>query len=121
MATATVHALSVGEEYLSAWKRKDIHGIERLVHPDIHLKSPITEVIGKHEFLKTCESILKMLEDVRVQAKFASENQAVFIYEFLLKPPLGPVKTANLLTLEGDLIRSVELIFDSRPFERPKS
>lgn len=120
MATATAHALNIGEEYLAAWKRKDIHTIGNLVHPEIHLKSPITEVRGKQEFLKTCDNIFKMLDDVKIQAKFGSENQAIFIYEFLLKPPLGPVKTANLMTLDGDLIRSVELLFDARPFEKGK-
>ena len=120
MATATVHALNVGEEYLSAWKRKDIAAIGRLVHPEIHMKSPIAEASGKQEFLKTCDNIFAVLEDVKIQAKFGSENQAVFIYEFRLKPPLGPVKTANLMTLDGELIRSVELIFDARPFEKAK-
>lgn len=90
------------------------------MHPQIHLKSPITEVKGKQEFLKTCESILNMLDGVDIQARFGSENQAVFIYEFLLKPPLGRVKTANLITTDGDLIRSAELLFDARPFEKGK-
>lgn len=120
MATATVHSLGVGEEYLAAWKRKDITMIGRLVHPEIHMKSPITEVKGKPEFLQTCENIFKSLDDVRILAKFGSENQAVFIYEFLLKPPLGAVKTANLMTFDGDLIRSVDLLFDARPFEKTK-
>lgn len=120
MTTAVMPALlSLAEEYLDAWKRKDLQGISRLVHPEIDLKSPLVEVSGRDAFLGTCEKILPMLLDVRIHAKFASQTQAMMVYDFVLKEPIGTTRTANLMTFEKHLIRSVELLFDARPFEHP--
>ena len=59
-----------------------------------------------------------MLEDVVVRAKLAIETQAAMIYDFVLREPIGITRAANLMTFEGELIRSVELFFDTGPFER---
>jgi len=40
------------------------------------------------------------------------------IYDFVLREPIGITRAANLMTFEGELIRSVELFFDTGPFER---
>lgn len=116
MATTSIHALEIGEEYLAAWKRKDIKAIERLVDPMIHMKSPITEVTGRDQFLQTCEKIFASLKDVKIHARFGAENEAIFVYDFSFNPPIGVVRTANLMTLEGGKIISLELLFDARPF-----
>jgi hypothetical protein len=119
MSTAVIHTLDVAEEYLAAWKRKDIEGIAKLVHPEIHLKSPVADVTGRESFLITCQKIFPILTDVRIHAKFASETRAMMTYDFALHEPLGVTRTANLMTFERRLIRSVELFFDARPFEKP--
>ena len=119
MTTAIMPALlSLAEEYLDAWKRKDLQAIGALVHPQIRLTSPVTEVTGKDAFLATCEKIFPLLLDVQIHAKFSSQTQAMMVYDFVLKEPIGTTRTANLMTFENHLIRSVELLFDARAFER---
>lgn len=117
MPSATVHTLEIAQEYLAAWKRKDADGIARLVHPDVHLKSPVADLRGRGAFQAMCEKILPQLDNVIVRAKFATETQAMLVYDFVLKEPIGVTRTANLMTFEGELIRSVELFFDARAFE----
>jgi hypothetical protein len=119
MSTAVIHTAEIAQEYLAAWKRKDAGGIARLVHPDVRLKSPIAELAGREPFLTMCRKIFPQLEDVVVRATFATETQAMIAYDFVMKAPLGLTRTANLMTFDGDLIRSVELFFDARPFEKP--
>jgi hypothetical protein len=119
MPGAVMHTLEIVEEYLAAWKRKDADGIARLLHPDVHLKSPITDSEGRESFLVMCRKAFPRLEDIVIRAKFASETQAITVYDFVLNEPIGLTRTANLMTFEGELIRSVELFFDARPFENP--
>jgi hypothetical protein len=118
MSSTVVHTIEVAQEYLAAWKRKDADAIARLVHPDVRLKSPIAGLSGREPFLMMCRKIFPMLEGVIVRAAFSSETQAMLVYDFVLKEPIGVTRTANLMTFEGDLIRSVELFFDARPFEK---
>jgi SnoaL-like domain len=118
MSTAVVHTLEIAQEYLAAWKRKDAVAISRLLHPDVHLNSPVAELTGREPFLMMCRKIFAELEDVNVRAMFASDTQAMLVYDFVLKKPIGVTRTANLMTFEGEMIRSVELFFDARPFEK---
>jgi len=118
MPTAIVHTQEIAQEYLAALKHKDPDVIARLIHPDVHLKSPVADLNGSGASLTMCEKIFPQLEDVILRAKFASETQAMLVYDFVLKEPIGTTRTANLMTFEGELIRSVELLFDARPFEK---
>jgi hypothetical protein len=118
MTIEAIHHVDIAKEYLAAWKRKDADGIARLVHPEVRLKSPVADLTGREVFLAMCRKIFPILEDVSIRAKFASETQAMLVYDFVLKSPIGVTRTANLMTFEGELIRSVELFFDARPFER---
>jgi hypothetical protein len=118
MPGAVMHTVEIAEEYLAAWKRKDAGGIAKLLHSDVHLESPIADLKGRETFLATCRKIFPRLKDVVVRARFASEKQAMLVYDFVLKEPIGVTRTANLMTFDGELIRSIELFFDAMPFEK---
>lgn len=118
MADIATHVLDIAQEYLAAWQRKDADGIANLLHPEVRLKSPVAELSGREPFLMMCQKIFPTLKDVSIRARFAAGNQAMLVYDFVLQEPLGVTRTANLMTFEGDLIRSVELFFDARPFEK---
>jgi len=118
MSTAIAHPAEIAQEYLEAWKRKDADGIARHLHPEVNLKSPVGDLKGREPFLVMCRKIFPMLDDVVVRATLANETQAAMIYDFVLKDPIGVTRTANLMTFEGNLIRSVELFFDARSFEK---
>ena len=119
MTTTTASGKQLAEEYISAWRRKDPEAMSKLLDPEVHLKSPVTETIGREKFLETVRKIVPMLRNVRVRASLASESQAMFVYDFELDSPIGTIPTANLMTFENDRIRNVEMFFDARPFENP--
>jgi len=120
MPIAVAHTTEIAQEYLSAWKRKDADGIARLLHSEVRLKSPVADLTGREAFLLMCRKIFPVLENISLRAQFASENQVMLVYDFVLQDPMGLTRTANLMTFEGDLIRSVELFFDARPFEKSR-
>ena len=112
--------LTKGEAYLAAWKDKDLKRIAAHIHPKVQFKGPMTELSGSESFLSSCEMILPMLKDLKVRSKFASENQAIFTYDFVCQEPIGVCRTAELLTFEDEQIKSIELFFDALPFEKLK-
>jgi hypothetical protein len=119
MPRVVMHTAEIAQEYFAAFKRKDAEEIAKLLHPEVHLKSPIADFTGREPFLAMCRKIFPQLEDLVVRAEFASETEVVTIYDFVLKQPIGRTRTANLMIFEDGLIRSVELFFDARPFEKP--
>ena len=118
MTTTLTSRKHLAEEYISAWRGKDSEAMAKLLDPEAHLKSPLAEVTGREEFLEMVRKIMPMLNDVRIRAEFASESQAMIVYDFALVQPFGVIPTVNLMTFEDDRIRDVELFFDARPFEK---
>ncbi len=110
--------LETGESYLAAWKNKDIDAIASFLDPDVHFKGPMTEVDGAGAVLAGAQRMLPMLRDLQIRSKFASGNQAIFTYDFICQEPIGVCRTAELMTFENDRIKSIELFFDARPFEK---
>ena len=58
------------------------------------------------------------LRELYILRRFSTGNEALFLYEVTFNEPVGVVKTASLMTVEGDKIKEMEVIFDARPFER---
>ena len=108
----------MGEAYLNALDQKDLAKITSLVDPGIHCKTPLAEVFDRDAFIMSMRRMLANLKGVHLIAKFSSGGQATFIYEVIFNEPVGTIKAASLMTLEGDKIKDMEIFFDARPFER---
>lgn len=114
----SANVLELGEAYMAAWKDKDLKGIAKYVHPKVHFKGPMVELTDRESYLGSCERILPMLLEIKLHTKFASGNQAIFTYDFICPAPIGVCPTAELLTFEDSLIKSIQLFYDARPFEK---
>ena len=42
----------------------------------------------------------------------------MFAYDFVCEPPIGVCRTAELITFEDGLVKTIELFYDARPFEQ---
>jgi hypothetical protein len=112
--------LELVERYFSAWQGKNSMALAALIHPEIHVWSPLAEFSGRKNFLTMVERLFPLLENVRLRSTWVSHLQGMATYDFVLQPPIGSIRTAALMTFDGGLICSVELFFDARPFERPQ-
>ena len=115
----TDRLLQVGAEYLEALGAGDLNRIRAVIHPELHFRTPLLEVWGREPFIFACEQVIARTHGLVLKAKFAAGNQAMFTYDLLFVEPIGPVRTANLMTFEDDKIRDVELFYDARPFQPP--
>jgi len=117
-STLTASTLEVTHEYLAAWQRKDADAIAAHVHTHVHFKGPMTELQGREPFIAACKRMFPMLKEYRVRSVAATEDRAIFVYDFVCVEPIGLCRTAELITVKDGLIRDVELFFDARPFEK---
>jgi hypothetical protein len=114
----SANVLEIGEAYLNALGKRDITKITSLVDEAIWLKMPMAEVFNQNDFIMAVRRMLANLRELHILSKFSSGNQAMFLYEITFNDPVGVVKTASVMTMEGDKIKEMEVIFDARPFER---
>jgi hypothetical protein len=113
-----MNALEIGEAYLNALNNKDMAKILSLADVDIHFKMPLTEVSDRAGVLAAVRRMLANLNELQILSRFSSGNQAIFVYEAHFNQPVGTVKAVSLMTVEGDKIRDMEVIFDARPFDK---
>lgn len=112
------NVLEIGEAYLNALGNRDIPKITSLVDPNIWFKMPMTEVFNRDAFIMAVRRMLANLRELHILHKFSLDNHAMFVYEAVFNEPVGVVKAASLMTIEGDKIKEMEVIYDARPFER---
>ncbi len=110
--------LQIGETYLDALNKKDLETIRALVHPDLNFKTPLMEFSSREDFLEATKRIMGVHQGISVKSRFSSSDQAIFTYEVIFPGPIGASRTANLMTIVNGQIKSIELFYDARPFEK---
>jgi hypothetical protein len=60
--------------------------------------------------------VFGMTKALHLRAGFASGDQAMLVYDLEFQDPIGSCPTANLMTFQDGLIRTIELFYDARPF-----
>jgi len=108
----------VVDTYLDAWKTKNADAIAACVHPDVHFTGPMTELRGRDAFVEGARKMFPLLQEYRVRAVLTNGNQAVCVYDFVCREPVGVSRTAELITLKDGRVASSEIFFDARPFEK---
>jgi hypothetical protein len=108
--------MNIGEAYYKAVGEKNLEKAEQFLHPDVEMIGPLSKVSGKKEFVDAVKRFLDLFTTLTIRAKFDSENQAMIVYELNCPAPFGTFSAAVLLTIQDDLIKKFELIFDARPF-----
>jgi hypothetical protein len=101
-----------------AMAEKNIAGMEKYLHPDVHFISPLAEKDGKAAYLDAAKNLMSFFKTLTIRTTFGSDDQAMVVYDFDFPAPIGHVRTAGLMTFQDGLITKIELFFDARPFEK---
>ena len=108
---------AIVQDYLDAWKQKDLARIKSRLHPEAAFRGPLAQHADRDSFMPAIQRMLALLTEVDVRGVFEEDDRAVAIYDFVFVEPIGRTRIADLMTFEGDLIRSSEIIYDARRFE----
>lgn len=112
--------LATAVAYYEAMNNKDMSTIEKYLHPEVRLISPLAEVTGKDAVLNSVKHFVAFIHSLSIRAQFASGDQAMLAYDINCPPPIGLFRGAVLLTFQEGLIIGYELFYDARPFEVKK-
>ena len=106
--------------YYQAMGNKDLSAIEKYLHPDVRLISPMADIRGKDAVLNAVKHFLAVFNKLTIRAQFGAGDQAMMVYNLDCPAPFGIVRGAALLTFQGGLIIGYELFYDARPFEKKR-
>ena len=106
--------------YYQAMNDKDLSIIEKYLHPEVHMMSPLAQVHGKEAVLNAVKHFLPVFTRLMIRAKCSREDQVMLAYDLDCPPPFGLIRGAVLLTFSEGLILRYELFYDARPFVQKK-
>ena len=114
--------VAIAEAYYKAWGEKDFARMEKLLHPNVQLITPLEEsaVLGKEAILEKLKKGAVLFKTLKIRAKFGSGNQTMLAIDIDFPAPLGNLRnfgnlrTASLMTFQEGLITKIELFFDTK-------
>ena len=104
--------------YYQAMNNKDLSVMERYLHPEVRLISPLVDVTGKDEVLNALKHLLNFFNKLTIRAQFGDGDRVMLAYDLEFPAPIGLSRAAVLFTFQEGLIIRYELFFDARPFEK---
>lgn len=107
--------IAVAEIYYTAWGEKDIARMERFLHPNVQLITPLEEtvIVGKEAILERLKKGAAFFKALKIRAKFGSGNQTLLVIDLEYPAPMGNLRSASLMTFQEGLISKIELFFDT--------
>jgi hypothetical protein len=111
---------AIAEAYYTSMGEKNIAAMEKYMHPNIQLISPLAKLQGKEAYLEALKNFTSFFKTLTIRATFGEGDQAVIVCDVDCPEPIGKVPTAVLLTLQEGLITRIELFHDTNPFNKIK-
>lgn len=110
--------IEIVKAFYAAQGEKNIAGLEKYLHQDVHFIMPLGEIKGKEAYLANIKQHMNEFKTVSIRVLCGSGNHVMLAYDFDFGAPIGKCPTAALYTLNDGLITHIELFFDARPFVR---
>jgi len=120
---AARETLRIAGEYIAAVNARNLQGIGKTLHPDLHFVGPAGEVHGRESFLDTYHKVFANIGKLDITAEALEDNLIYFKYYMVMPAPLGPIHGAMKTThAEDGLIKKIEMTYHSAmPENRPAS
>jgi hypothetical protein len=101
--------------YVSAAGDKRFDRLAELVHPNATLDGTVkAQARGAEAFVEGFRNLGPIIARNEVRELIVEGDRAFVLYDFVTDTPVGPVLCGELLTVDGELIKSSTLIFDWR-------
>jgi ketosteroid isomerase-like protein len=104
---------AVAVAYYTALGEKNMEAVKKCLHPDIQFTDPKETVTGREEVLKAAKGFSSIFKALTIRAKFASEDQAMIVYEVEIPGLPKKLHAASLLSFKDGLISRIELFYDT--------
>jgi hypothetical protein len=111
MESTAADPRTVALAYLEAVGQKQFDRVAALLHPDLEFKLG-NNASGKDEYIAALRRLGPILLRNEIRQTVADGNEICVLYDFLTDTAVGPVPTVEWLTIEGQQVRSVRLMFE---------
>jgi hypothetical protein len=102
-------------EYVAAAGERRFDRLAELVHPDATFGGTVkAETRGAEAFVQGFRNLGPIIARNDVRELVVDGHRAAVLYDFVTDTAVGPVLSAEFLTVEDGLIRSSVLLFDHR-------
>jgi ketosteroid isomerase-like protein len=112
------NTVDIVRAFYAAQAERNIAGIEKYLHPNVHFIMPLGEIRGKAPYVENIKKHMTEFKTVSIRTIVGSEDHVMLAYDFDFGGPIGKCPTAGLYTFKDGLIAKIELFFDARPFEK---
>ena len=113
--------VAVAEKYYHQMLKKNFYEMKKCLHPDIQFIGPLAEMSGRDAVVTAAKNLTQILGDIKIRARFASNNQIMLVYDFMFSGNIKQLRAAVLMEFTNQLISKIELFYDGRPFEEKKN
>jgi limonene-1,2-epoxide hydrolase len=114
--------ISIAEQYYRALAHKDLTKASQFLHPEVRLISPLAEIETKPVVIKALEGFLAAIERLEIRiVSSVNDQQTMLLLNPYFHQSIGKLRTAAFITLENNLIKEIELFYDSRPLFEKKN
>src|SRR3954451_7095331 len=100
----------IATDYIEAVGRHDMPAIERLFAPNLNARFAAQE-LSREQWIGGLNRVLPALGRNDIRHVSGTGNEVVVVYDFVTDTAAGAVPCAELVSIEGELISHVELIF----------
>ncbi len=115
---ATHKNIEIAENYYQAMGSKNLAALQQYIHPEIEFIAPLARTNGKEDFLEAAKKFMALFKTLTIETTFGKEDKAVVVYHLDCSDFVANIRAVALLTFKEELIRSIELFYDPRPFVR---
>lgn len=84
--------------YYQAINNKDLSVIEKYLHPEVRLISPLADITGKDAVLNSVKRFLAIFNKLTIRAQCSNGDQVMLAYDLDCPAPIGLFLGAVLLT-----------------------
>jgi hypothetical protein len=106
-------AISLADRYYAAFRNKTDFSEVPLAE-QLHFQGPSGTIEGAAPFRGVVSGLAQTVKGLEVRHQAVADGTVVTVYDFDLGLPDGPIPMAEVLRVEGDAIRAIELVFDTK-------
>ena len=110
--------MTIANTFYIAFGEKNLEIIEKHLHPDVQLITPLSTLQGKDAYLEAAKGFMAFFNALSIRATFGEGEQVVVIYDLDCPGPIGKVPAAALMTFQEGLIIRNELFHDTSPYAK---
>lgn len=110
--------VAIANTFYIAFGEKNIEAMEKYLHPDVQLITPLSTLQGKEAYLEAVKGFMAFFKVLSIRATFGEGDQVVVVYDLDCGESIGKTSAVALMTFQKGLITRNELFHDTSPYAK---